>query len=70
VVDKVAQSEFHVSGGYIEPGTIFRNDEKVEWWLAKKPEQPRKGVTQPQHGGLDEGLVTRAMAAGERMGGE
>jgi hypothetical protein len=55
VFDKVAASEFHVSGGYIEPHTIVPTREKVEWWLARKG-QPSTNArrVQVQRGVMDE----------------
>jgi hypothetical protein len=54
VFDKVAQSTFHVSGGYIEPETIIPTREKVEWWLARRVERSggRNGPPVVQRGGI------------------
>lgn len=57
VIQKVAQSSFHIEGGYIEPETIFKNAEKVDWWLARKVDGggPRGAPPpQPNHGVLRE----------------
>ena len=37
VFEKAALSDYHLAGGYIEPETLLRNREKVEWWLVRDP---------------------------------
>lgn len=53
VFDKVAASEFHITGGYIEPHTIVPSREKVEWWIARREQSSARRV-QVQRGVINE----------------